>query len=676
MSSVIEREQGVASRVLLVCWANADWELLDPLLEAGKLPALAEMLNRGVMGPLNSLSPAVSPLLWNSLATGHRADRHGVLHAWETHRLTRELVPVSSRSRQVKALWNITTQCGLASHCVNWPWSHPAEPIEGIFLTERYPVATEAYGDPWPLPERSVHPVSAADRYADMRVHVGEISGEDLLPLVPGAAGAGLKNDSRLLQLANGVAESMGTHAAVTTVMETEPWNFLAAGYTAIASLSPIFARYGAGQSTEVAAEERLWFGDVIEGLYRWYDLMLGRLLELAGPETLVVLVSEQGRLVREKPTLHSPQGVVVMAGPRVRRDELLHGASLLDIAPTVLAALGLPVGEDMPGQVLQRAFVSPIPTIHVPSWEQVPGPCGAHPVEEDSDVSEEQAAILELCEMGYAETSPGEEQRLKELSAETRFNHAIVLLNSGRWEESRVLLEQLTVEMPDLPMPWFFLAFLQMQTGHMEASRATLEALRQRGAGSAYVSALLGLHASHEGRYEESLEHLLAATRSGEKFAELHVRVGWLLLRLKRSEEAVESFHRALEEAPGHPAAVMGLAIIDLEAGRFRQASEAALQALQRCYYWPFAHYVLGVAQVRMGQFRRAQVALEVAVSQGNLPAAHELLALALERSGGDREQAAYHRRQARILSPKKEPSAAQSDTQPGARAQESGAP
>ena len=41
------------------------------------------------------------------------------------------------------------------------------------------------------------------------------------------------------------------------------------------------------------------------------------------------------------------------MAGPASDRGELLHGASVLDIAPTILSLYGLPVGEDMDGKVL-----------------------------------------------------------------------------------------------------------------------------------------------------------------------------------------------------------------------------------------------------------------------------------------------------------------------------------
>ena len=38
----------------------------------------------------------------------------------------------------------------------------------------------------------------------------------------------------------------------------------------------------------------------------------------------------------------------------------MIEGATLLDVAPTVLTLLGLPVGEDMQGKVLVNAFAQP----------------------------------------------------------------------------------------------------------------------------------------------------------------------------------------------------------------------------------------------------------------------------------------------------------------------------
>ena len=65
-------------KVLLIGWDAADWEVITPLLEEGLMPSLEGLINRGVMGNLATLQPILSPMLWNSVATGKYADKHGI----------------------------------------------------------------------------------------------------------------------------------------------------------------------------------------------------------------------------------------------------------------------------------------------------------------------------------------------------------------------------------------------------------------------------------------------------------------------------------------------------------------------------------------------------------------------------------------------------------------------
>ncbi len=65
-------------KVLLIGWDSADWEMIDPLLQSGQMPALAQLLKGGVRGNLATIQPVLSPMLWTSIATGKRADKHGI----------------------------------------------------------------------------------------------------------------------------------------------------------------------------------------------------------------------------------------------------------------------------------------------------------------------------------------------------------------------------------------------------------------------------------------------------------------------------------------------------------------------------------------------------------------------------------------------------------------------
>src|SRR5581483_12473475 len=53
----------------------------------------------------------------------------------------------------------------------------------------------------------------------------------------------------------------------------------------------------------------------------------------------------------------HRLEGIGALAGAHVQAGARLQNASLLDLAPTILYALGLPIPPDMDGRVLTEAF-------------------------------------------------------------------------------------------------------------------------------------------------------------------------------------------------------------------------------------------------------------------------------------------------------------------------------
>ena len=98
-------------------------------------------------------------------------------------------------------------------------------------------------------------------------------------------------------------------------------------------------------------------YKEVVNAGYRYHDLMLGRLLELAGEDTTVILLSDHGfhpdhnrpTAIPKEPTgpavEHSPYGIIVMKGPAIKKDDTIFGASLLDITPTLLQLFWPPRG-------------------------------------------------------------------------------------------------------------------------------------------------------------------------------------------------------------------------------------------------------------------------------------------------------------------------------------------
>ena len=85
------------------------------------------------------------------------------------------------------------------------------------------------------------------------------------------------------------------------------------------------------------------------------------------------------------------------MKGQHVQQDERIYGATLLDVTPTILTLLGLPVGADMDGRVLVQAFEEPPQIARIPSWEQEPGECGMHPSDLRMDPATQGVVIVDI---------------------------------------------------------------------------------------------------------------------------------------------------------------------------------------------------------------------------------------------------------------------------------------
>jgi hypothetical protein len=100
----------------------------------------------------------------------------------------------------------------------------------------------------------------------------------------------------------------------------------------------------------------------------------------------------------------HRPQGVFVAQGQDFKQDELLFGARLLDVTPTILHFFGLPRGEDMEGRVLEEAFATPRPVATIPSWEQ---PDDGGTLRADLGEEGNRALLEQFVALGYIDEIP-----------------------------------------------------------------------------------------------------------------------------------------------------------------------------------------------------------------------------------------------------------------------------
>ena len=123
------------------------------------------------MGNLSTLYPELSPMLWTSIATGKRPFKHGIHGFTEPDPDGQGVRPVTNLSRTTKALWNILSQNDIKCNVIGWWPSHPAEPINGVMVSNHYQRIAGKIDEPWPVMRGAVHPVRITDNLARLRVH-------------------------------------------------------------------------------------------------------------------------------------------------------------------------------------------------------------------------------------------------------------------------------------------------------------------------------------------------------------------------------------------------------------------------------------------------------------------------------------------------------------------------
>jgi len=160
-------------------------------------------------------------------------------------------------------------------------------------------------------------------------------------------------------------------------------------------SLDPIghyFLRYALpSEFGDVTDEERRRLGAVLDRHYAVIDEAIGRAMATVGPDDLLLVVSGYGmeplgfgkrvieRLIGDPDVSGTheaaPDGFLMAYGGSVARGRQQARASVVDIVPTILYFLGLPIGRDMDGyartDLFQRAFIEERPITFIPTYER-----------------------------------------------------------------------------------------------------------------------------------------------------------------------------------------------------------------------------------------------------------------------------------------------------------------
>lgn len=255
-----------AARVVVVGWDGATFDIVRPMLAAGRMPVLEKFLREGVHAPLCSTVPPVTPVAWTSFATGTTPGRHGIFDALTLDPATHEVRFVSAAMRRAAPIWSVLSDRGRPAGAVNVPVTWPPDPVDGFVISGMF---TPSFAEDY------VHP-------PELRTAIESRFG-------PCRESPNLDPDPR--RYLDNLLAGVDARCELTLwLMARRPLDYFCSVFMESDRVQHFFWGY-----RDPSHPDHATLGQAIEAVYERLDTALGRILDACPPDTAVALVSDHG---------------------------------------------------------------------------------------------------------------------------------------------------------------------------------------------------------------------------------------------------------------------------------------------------------------------------------------------------------------------------------------------
>jgi Type I phosphodiesterase / nucleotide pyrophosphatase len=399
------------ARVTMILLDGASMDFIAPAAASGRVPNFGRLLETGAVMHLATLRPTQPAPVWTAVATGklpyktsvYSAARYAVPRSTERLDLLPDFCFAQALVRfgvlaveaptaaaiKARSMWQLLDSFGITTGVIDWPVTYPANAVNGYLVSDEFlrrndPSVFASVLDEPPL----ASPPDVLDLARAARVRA-----------VPGTASVALAASRTLVtQSAEGLPapiNPVATDAAAEQIAHdlelSHPVQFTAVRYPGIDAVGHYYLRYAMPRAFgDVSDQERDRFGRVLEQYYSYVDGIVGKAMGALGPEDLLLVVSGFGmdplglgkRLLEravgdaELSGTHesAPDGFLMAFGRGVAKGSFPR-ASVVDVAPTVLYFLGLPVPRDMDGyartDIFSPTFTEQRPITFIPYYDR-----------------------------------------------------------------------------------------------------------------------------------------------------------------------------------------------------------------------------------------------------------------------------------------------------------------
>ena len=128
------------TRVIVIGLDGATWNIIEPLVQAGKLPAIQAIMQEGCYGELESCIPHRTFPAWKCYSTGKNPGKLGVYSFVQVVDVASQQIAFpNSESFNSEEMWDILSKHGISCGVLDMPTTYPPKVINGFMISQGSP---------------------------------------------------------------------------------------------------------------------------------------------------------------------------------------------------------------------------------------------------------------------------------------------------------------------------------------------------------------------------------------------------------------------------------------------------------------------------------------------------------------------------------------------------------
>jgi predicted AlkP superfamily phosphohydrolase/phosphomutase len=264
----------MSNKLLVIGLDGASFNVLDPLIEKGYLPNIATLIAGGARADLETTFPPITAVAWSSFMTGKNPGKHGIFEFVRRDRHSKRELAVNASFRQGRAIWDLLGDAGKRVIVHNFPCTYPPHEINGLMIADfMTPRGRRDFTYPASLLEE------IEQKFGRYRLHLSRTYAEGNV-------------DAVLDEL----FDELDYKATVTEYLMTRyDWDAFFQYFWGTDRIQHELWHIIDEDHPRHKKEEAETYRDRVYQYFRRVDEIVGRLIELAGEDPLVLIASDHG---------------------------------------------------------------------------------------------------------------------------------------------------------------------------------------------------------------------------------------------------------------------------------------------------------------------------------------------------------------------------------------------